>query len=320
MGDRRPPRLVARLPDPGRGWIARGPGRWPFIDRTWTDLASARLVAGTASPNAPTIETDPGGDELVYVPPVALVHREARDRLIDALTSARVPSLVQLLPGESPGWDPASTGVSTVIDLTGPLIDGDLARLDAVPAGAWTLWPLVPGISDDASTIRDGCRRLAARDAGVVQPLAVEIAPVLAQRLAAGRPAAVFDALFHGAPSSERDFAAVAGAHGLSVWPERPDTGDTERLRINRRLAAALASTAELWLRLERPQAAGQALYRAARGVESTALDLVAVARDGNLRVLDFVDDRAAEVLEAAVAGEEPKLLRELRAAYVGAS
>lgn len=291
------------------------------MDRMWVDLASARLVAGAAAPVPPALDVSTAQDDLVYVPPVALVHRAPRDRLVGELAAAGVPTLVQLVPGEEPDWvqGPVAT-IHSVIDLTGPLLAGDLSRLTALPDQAWALWPLIPGITDDETMIADGCRRLAASGVRIVQPLAVEIAPSIAQQLATGRPAAVFDALFHGAPPPERACAAIAGAHGLSVWPSRPETGGTERVRTNRRLAAALALSAELWLRLDRPQAAGQALYRAARGIESSTLDLAAVMREGNLRVLDFVDERAAEILEQAVTGEEPKRLRELRAAYVGAS
>lgn len=307
-------RLEQQQPDPGRGWIALAPSRWRSCDRTWTDLAGARLVAASLPPVPPALEVE-DEDGLVYVPPVALVHRQARDRLVAALTDDGVTVLVQLLLGE-----PAPEGAHVVFDLSGPLLAGELERLSLVPAGAWAIWPLVPGLSDDDALIADGCRRLAEAAVRVVQPVAVEITPGFAQRLAAGRPSSVFDALFRGSQPSEQAFAAAASEVGLSVWPARPETGARPRVRANRRLAAVLALAAELWLRLGRSRAAGQALYRAARGVEASALDVTAVVRDGNVAVLDFVDERSAALLEDVVAGVEPKLLRELQAAYVGAS
>ncbi len=310
-----PSRLLPRLPDPGRGWIAQSPGRWQACDRTWVDLAESRLVAGLASTSRPRLEIPDAIDALVYLPPVALLHREVRDQLASALVASGATTMVQLVPGEDP-----IDGTLATYDLSGPLIAGDLDRLTLVPADAWVLWPLLPGITDHESLIGEGCERLAAHGVRVVQPLAVDIPPALAQQLASGRSARVFDALFRGRPPAERPFAAIAAAHGLSVWPPRPDTGATPRIRNNRRLATTLALAAELWLRLDRPQAAGQALYRAARGVETSDLDLVAVIREGNVRVLDYVDARAADLLEEIADGDDSKLLRELRAAYVGAS
>ncbi len=310
-------KLVRQLPEPGRGWVVLTPRRWQSYDRLWLDLAQGVLQVGqlpAVSPPGAFFGAD-GLDELVYVPPVAIEYRQTRDELVAWIADSGMHPLVQVVLGEE-----VVARAKMVVDLTGPLLSNEMERLEEISAQAVTLWPLIAGISDQPDVIESGCARLLEAGARVVQPIAAEVAPPLRQQLAAGRPTEVFDALFRGVPPSEQDFARRAWAMGLDVWMPRPETGASNRARINRRVAGVLAAIADLWLRLDRPEAAGQALWRAARGAESCTYDLEALEREGNLEVLDWLDARSAEVVRAELAGVASPLLGELRAAYVGAS
>ena len=79
-----------------------------------------------------------------------------------------------------------------------------------------------------------------------------------------------------------------------------------------------LAQIAELWLRLERPEADAQELFRAARWIEEAEHDLAALAREGNLGVLAWLSDKARAQVEASLAVDLPPLLAELEAEYLG--
>ncbi len=63
----------------------------------------------------------------------------------------------------------------------------------------------------------------------------------------------------------------------------------TPRGARNRELAAALAEAGDLWLRLGRSEPEGEALLAAARHVDATSLDLAALAREGNLGIVDWL-------------------------------
>jgi len=97
----------------------------------------------------------------------------------------------------------------------------------------------------------------------------------------------------------------------------RPATGFSPRRSGNRRLAAGLALAGELWLRLERPESRGQALLRAARGADRAAYDLTALVREGNLAVMDWIDDLGVEILGELVETGRSALLEALLEDYL---
>ena len=310
-------RWTRLLPEAGRCWIAHAPRVWSSSDRPWLDLATGGLEPARTQTAPPAVEDWPGEPpDLLYLPPVAIGHRAARDAVVADAAATGLPCLVQVVVGE-----PAPrTARLVLVDLTGVLLADEPGRLAEVPSGCHVVWPLIPGIGDPEELVDSGLRRLAAAGVQSVRGVAPEISPTFRQKLAAGRPAEVFDALFRGPALDEPDFAARAAAHGLGLWPPRPiPVGVSARETGNRRVAAALAEAAELWQRLGRSAAEAQLLWRAARDAETTSYDLVALDRDGNLNVLEWLDARGLAVASSAARGEEPRLLVELRAAYVGA-
>jgi hypothetical protein len=241
----------------------------------------------------------------------------ARDRVAQALLVAGTPVLVQLFPEEATTV-PAVKGVSFVYDLLACLLDRDLGALRRLPAGSCAVWPLVAGLTDDPSLWEVGCRDLAACGVRQAQALALVLSPGDRRRLAERRGDAeeAFDALFHAPEPSERAFALVAARHGLEPFLPRPLPRPPLLGEGNRRLAALVASIADLWLRLGRPGETGHALYRSARWIDGASYDVEGLAREGNLGVLPL-DELAREILAEAEETGESRLLAELTAEYL---
>ncbi len=307
----KPPR---QLPEPARFWIAHAPRRWHSAGGFWTDLAHARIRGFRTTGGAPLPELEGGGfDDVFQLPPVRPELRTDRDALAAALVRSGTPVLAQLLPGERAPLP----GVVVVYDLLRPLLDGELTGLDELAQGTTAVWPLVAGLTDRPELWEEGCERLAAAGVGCVQATAVELDPELRSRLARERGDEVFDALFHGPPPSERDFSRCAHAHGLRVFMPRPETGSSPRRIRNRQLASRLALAGELWLRLDRSVASGQALFRAARGAESTRHDLAALVREDNVTVMNWLSTLSAELIVEVVTRDRSTLLEELLEEYL---
>jgi hypothetical protein len=84
----------------------------------------------------------------------------------------------------------------------------------------------------------------------------------------------------------------------------------------NRRIGAALALAAELWLRMGHPVETGQALYRDARWADRSSYDLEALTREGNLGVLPL-DPLSREIVAECAEEEESERLARLLAEYL---
>jgi hypothetical protein len=318
-------RLASQLPEPGRFWIRYVPRAWDFPDRPWIDLSSGALGGrGRGAPAAGRADfthlAETPLDDLLYLPPVPARRAAARDEVARTRLMGGTPVLVHLLPGEESGVPPVA-GVAFVVDLLPALLERELDRLLRVPPHAVAVWPLLPGLTDDPAFWDLGCRHLAAAGVAGAQPVtpALEAGDRrrLAERWSRGDDA-VFDALFHREPPPERAFARVAHAHGLAPFLPRPLPRPPVQGVANRRIAGVLALTAELWLRLGRSAERGHAVYRSARWIDRTSYDLEALAREGNLAVLDPVDALSRELIAECVERDgEPRLLEELLAEYL---
>jgi len=249
-------------------------------------------------------------DNVLYLPPVPPHGAVARDELARALLAFGTPVVIQLFPGEETAVPPAS-GAAFVFDLLSSLLEHDLEALRGLPAGATAVWPLLPGLTDDPELWELGCGNLAAAGVRCVQALTPALSPADRRRLAEGWGGEqTFDALFHGHPPSERDFARAAYRHGLEPFLLRPLPRPPARGARNRWIGGVVALAGELWLRLGRPVEQGQAFYRAARWIDRTAYDLEALAREGNLAVLPL-DPASREIVgECAATGESARLAR----------
>lgn len=340
------PRLMARLPDPGRLWVRHAPRGWEGPDRPWLDLAAGRL--GRSSRQAAAIAGgDDGGpgvgellgaagpalDDVLYLPPVPEHLADWRDVLAERALEGGTPVLVQLLPGDetrllkAPGRGAA--GAVVVVDLLAALLPGGLLHEDELaepPAAdfsgiAAAVWPLLPGLTDDPALWERACARLAASGLECLQALAPALGPGDRRRLAQDSREGAFEALFHRGhrePPPERDFARTAHRHGLAPFLPRPLPRPPWPRVENRRIAGRLALAAELWLRLGRPVEQAQSLFRAARWLDATPYDVDALRREGNLAVVTTLDPLARRVVAEAAGGGEPALVGELLAEYLG--
>lgn len=309
-------RAVPQLAEPTRLWIAYAPRTWRFRTRLYTDVGAGRLGASRrrAAVRAPVLIEPLELDDLLYLPPVDEALRDSRDALAARLAAVETPFVAQIEPGE-----PAPPGAALVAcDLLHPLLSGELDRLGEVPAGAIAIWPLVPGLGDHPMHLEEGLETLAAVGVRQVRGVVPDLDAAERRLLAEGQEEHVFDALFHGGRPSERLFDRAVAAAGLDPFPTRPEVDVVARRRGNRKIASALSQAGDLWLRLDRPVGPGQGLLRAARGAAGTQHDLSALAAEGNLKVMDWLDPASSRIVEEVAAGERPALLDELCHEYLG--
>lgn len=308
-------RLTSQRPDPAHFWVRGTPRPWTGPDAPWVDLAGGSLGRpGRSQPSElPLLEGTPPED-LLYLPPVAEPLREARDRLARETLEGGVPVLAQFPPGQTGPPE----GCRLVVDLSGHLLAGQNLRLPGLPAEVTAVWPLISGLTDGPERIRAGLEELAASGIDGVQGVALELTPADRRRLAELGGEDTFHRLFHGERPSERQFAAVAAAFGFKPFGERPLPAEWRPERGNRRLAGELALIAELWLRVGRPEAAGQAFYRASRWVDREPHDLERLCREGNLGVVSWLDRDSRRVLTELVSDGDSSLRRELESRYLG--
>jgi hypothetical protein len=312
-------RPVVRAPEPAYFWIRYAPRGWPPPDAGWYDPVRGGLGPrpgdrGAGEPDAPLADLSGGPfDDVVWLPPVAAERAAERAEVARRHLEHGTPVLVHSLPG-----DPAPPeGATALHDLLPALLHRDLETLGGVPAGAACVWPLIAGVTDDGELWRDGCAALAAAGAAVVQGVAPRLSPVDRRRLAHGLDEVAFQRLFHGGEPDERALARAAAAAGLGVFLPRPLPRPPATGQASRRVAGALFLAAELWLRLGRPPEQGQAFFRAGRWVDESSYDPEALAREGNLGVVEALDAESRAVIEdAARRGGEPSLPAELLAEY----
>lgn len=295
-------------PDPSRWWIRHAAAAWPAASGLWTHLGDSTL--GKARPGTlPEIDVSAVSD-LIYLPPVSAENEEAAAALAGRLAAASVPVVRQCEPS-------AVGGEGRVLDPLGTLLRGGARALDGLVTECESaVWPLISGLTASPAIWQSGLDSLAAAGVRVVVPQTIELGPGERRELAEFTDDNGYQALFHGSPPDEREFVRAATERGLATTPERPPLATTRRLEFCRRAATELIVVADFWLRLERSEAAGQNLLRAARWAEEFEHDLRAVAREGNLAVLPWLDRNARQVV-ADLAADRPSALRQaLEAEY----
>lgn len=305
---------MEQTPDPGRFWVRFAPRPWPGAPGLWLDLFDRGLGrAGAAAAGQPLAWSRDRLNDVLYLPPVEAGRRAELERLVGRLAGAGTPLVVQQVAGDGR----LESGPPPVWDLLSPLASGDLEPLARLPAGAAAVWPLIAGYTADPGLWQEGLGQLAAAGVATVVGIAAELSPLDRRRLMEAAGEQGFEALFHGEPPSEREFARRAWEWGLEPFAERPLPEGSEPQRGNRRLAALLARIGELWLRLGRSEARGQAFFRAARWVDREVHDLRSLSRDGNLGVVGWLDESSRQVIDEFVAAARSSLLEELRREYL---
>ncbi|HVS15786.1 MAG TPA: hypothetical protein VMV46_17825, partial [Thermoanaerobaculia bacterium] len=267
---------------------------------------------------APAPEAARALDDVPYLPPPAPGERALRDELAAAAVEAGLGPVVQLVWGEPAPALPAGA-CRLLIDALPALLGVEAPPPPPAGEGAEGLevvW-LVPVLPDLDGEELARLEELGARRFHVYEP---RLTGGELRRLAetARRPLD-FDAWFHGDPVDGTALMRAARRAGLRVLhprPPGPPGGGEER----RRLAGVLAQTADLWLRAGRPAEEGQGLFRASRELDRTPFDLPALARDGNLKVLDWLEGPAGPLVESWLARREAPLLEELIVEVLGST
>jgi len=308
---------------PSRAWVRFAPKTWPAAEAPYLDLAARRLAwpAGDDGSEPPDLAPPVPGD-VVYLPPVVERARAWRQDLAARLGAAGSIPVVHD-PGDR---SPTALGAGwRLVDLTPLFLAGSAdpaalaRRLVESPARTLAVLPLVAGLTPAIAELGGWFEALAAAGASTLLAVAPELSPhdrrSLVGLLGDGR----FEPVFHGRAPEEREVALAAAGAGLAALPPRPAVDALPpRAARNRELAARLAEAGELWLGLGRAEAEGSALLAAARHLETTHLDVAALAREGNLVLLDFLAPIARRVVEEDLERVPGGLLVELRALWGG--
>jgi len=253
--------------------------------------------------------------------PAGLAARRAA--LAAALAAAGLPVVVQ----DSAEREMRPQGVAVgVLDLTAALLAPEPAGLERLRAAAaartepgttWVALPLLPGITPAGAALDPWLAAVAAMRPAALLLCEPELAPADRRRLAETAGEERYEAIFHGAAPGAREVARAAARRGLPLGPARPPLAAVSpRAARNRALAGTLAEAGDLWLRLGRGEPEGEALLAAARHLDATPLDVAALAREGNLSVVDWLSDPARRLIEESALGAPAALLGELRAAW----
>ncbi len=308
--------IAEQSPDPNHLWIRYRFRNWPAKSRFWLDLSSGRL--GQHRPNGVEVPSRWEGQELndvLYLPPVPAEQYQNRDELARSLRDKGVPVHVQRLADE-----PGGPGEPAVYDLLETLLEKDLSKLSELPPGAVAVWPLVAGYTDSKDLCESGLEILAAAGVSSVQGIAVELDPSDSRRIVERGGEEGFETLFHGPAPSERAFSRLAAQSGLSPFVARPLPERPKWLKNNRELAEVLYLFGELWLRLGRPEATGQEIFAAARRVDKDSHDLAAISKEGNLKVVGWLDPLARRLISEWATEGISHDLDSLRSLYLSES
>ena len=334
--------LREQAADPWRCWIRHAPVRWPGPQTPWIDLAAGALGSGDGEPELLAALQGPQLGDVLYLPPVPADLAAARDRLAAQHASRGTPVIVQLLPDDArPAGAAATTDLVVVWDLLSLALAGDGSNSDGAPApsrpsiakqgsssratsaapravrpGDAAVLPLLPGAGDAQGLALAAA--LAAAGVAVLQGLPLALSGrdrrTLAESAGESMTEASYLRLFHGEAPSVAPLARAAARHGLLPLMPRPLPRPPLRGAANLRIAGTLASCGELCLLLGEPESRAQALLRAARFAEREGRDLAALARDGNLAVLPWLEGEALQVAGEVAAGAEASVWRGLLA------
>ncbi len=309
------PSLESYRPGPERVWIRYRPRNWPSAAGLWTDFGRAALgQQGRSDARLPSAPPRAASD-VVYLPPVDPELEPHRRELARAWAFTGTPVLVQRRLGDGAA---EAEEIAEVWDLLPTLLDRDLSPLGGLPDGAQAVWPLIPAVTDEAEVVAEGLDRLADAGVAAVQPLVLDLSAQAKRRLLESAGEGAFDRLFHGPPPAEREFAASARERGMKLFVSRPLPTGNPRLALRRRCAGELRLAAYLAYRLGWPEAESQAFLRAARWIDREDHDVAALAEEGNLEIVDWIDARSRAVVESIVESGNSPLVESLIVEFAG--
>lgn len=311
---------LAVAPSPFRGWVRWRPREWPAAPLPFFDVATRRIGwPDEGLPAAAALPTElPRKPGLVVLPPLDASRRAEREALRERLTAADFPVADTCVAGEPPADAP---GRVVWIDPLAAWLEGESpetwsAAATATSAGAEVaiVVPLIAGLTPEGDPLGSWLTAFRTLAPSAVLGVVAELSPFERRRIVESRGDASFETVFHGRPPSEHAFARAAAAFGLRALPRRMQLPEASpRQARNLELAGALWEAAELALRLRDSEADCAALFAAARRAESTGHDLVALAREGNLGVLEWPSPQALALVGDLAGGGTSAWLDGLR-------
>ncbi len=291
---------------PGTFWVrwwmrGRSSRRARVVDPVTHRLYSSRNIGSTRNATVPL--------ELPRHRQLTLV--EACDSEIALrLVEADYPILIRATPGEE-----LPVRGSCLLDLVEAFWNG-VVELERPPQAdqLWVLLPLLPGMgwegSPSLSLWMEPIRKLQSE---AIVPFPVDLTPRERRAWASQLGEDRFEAVFHGGPPGIREVAQWLRSLGFSVFPAAPRiSGGTIRSRDRDTCAAVLGEAAFLLEELGASEREVQELWRAARWLERSPLDLRAVSREGNLALLPGLSPLARLWVERTLSGEAESELQQL--------
>jgi len=309
-------------PSPFRGWIRWAPRSWSAAPLAHLDLATHRLAwpaADACAGGLPAAPPDQPG--LAYLPPVATEERARLAALALELAAAGSASAAhEGATGEPGAGSPAARWVDPLAAwLAGTSAATWRGAVSRRPAPLHVAVPLAAGLTPAGEELAAWLDAFAALSPAAVVGVSAVLTPADRRRLVERLGESSFEEIFHGAAPSEGDFARLVAAHGLRPLPARPALpGLSPRAARNQELSGALWEAAELALRLAAPEAECVALFAAARHLETSSLDISALAREGNLAVLGWLQPAARGPVEELLSTGASARLEALRGAWSG--
>jgi hypothetical protein len=302
--------------------VRYSPRGWRGAQGLWFDLIDGGL-GGSARTGTPSLTGLDELDDVLYVPPPGPGEEALRDELVAAAVERGLRPVVHTDLGDGvaaiPG--PALLLVDELPRLVGSVSGvAEHSHLTQIGFGVEVVWlvPAIAGLTATEGRERRVCQRLEALGVTAVHVYEPRLEGVELRRVAEAVGCAGDEAVFHAEPADATALMRAAHRAGLRVLHPRPLVGVSDRARERRELAGLLGQAADLWLRAGRSPARGQALFRAAREVDRTGFDLRALAREGNLKVLAWLEEPAASVVAAWLAGGGVPLLDELVVEVLG--
>ena len=299
--------------EPASLWIRHAPTRWAGPEGWWLDLARVQLASPLLQDASDLSFESQTFQDLVYLPPVRPEGEPARKKVIERCIADEIPMLAQLRLGDGA----PEAGATIVYDLTQQLLERRVEELSSLPEGAWAVWPLLPGLTDDEELIDAGLELLAGAGASGVHAMTPALSAGQRRLLSSFAPASSYAEIFRLDAPSTALFAKRAALLGLGVCIDRPPLGGAWRVP-NRELAGHFATLGELCLRTGQAEGRAQEFFRAARWLGREKADLIEFAKRGNLRTVEWLGVECKEEVRRLAAGMPSLLLREFRDRYLG--
>ena len=339
--------LEHRLPEAGSNWVRYWPRRWPepLEGPAWTHLGRQSLEAVGADDGAPahcgvTEARDwsaaasalrrlvPELDDVLYLPPVVI---EGQDLRLDVARMAReggVPVVGQCQAGQSPGdigrlVELVGERGEVLLDLTCLVVErfrwseaspeqlAQAAGIDVIAA----LYPVIAGLSDRSDAVAEASRWMQCAGLRAVRVVSLRPDPEALRRLGSGLPQDDALALFHAGDPDLRQVERQMRSRGLEVWRARP-VPQGAAVGRRRAVSGVLCRIGEAWTALGRAESAAQEFFVASRWLDETNLDIDALVREDNLRIVDRVGASAAAEIAEWIQTGHSALLEELEREY----